>query len=324
MAQRRIQKELNQLEHEIAVAPRRIQKELSEWAPEMELAPEGFMAVLHKQGTEGAPYESFASSADLFEWLVVIPGPEDSPYESGSFVLRFSFPATYPFKPPLVHFITPVFHSLFAQDEISGWSWRQWSPASSALQVAKVVQDMLAVPQHDGDEHISHLYSTNRKEHSRLARSCVQRNALQVPQGIHDAWTHMFGPPIVLTLKVSGSSGTAYSLSGTNMGGTQIVSVTVDQEIDEGELRQLLSKQLDVPARRVKLCLCDGTFIHSSGRLDGQTPRQLQCQPISQIFGDCTARDPAASSALADCTESRAGYPSRASVVSEVCSEELP
>ena len=39
-----------------------------------------------------------------------IKGPEDSPYEEGRFELELSLPDHYPFEPPKVHFVTPIYH----------------------------------------------------------------------------------------------------------------------------------------------------------------------------------------------------------------------
>lgn len=41
---------------------------------------------------------------------VILLGPKGSPYEKGTFKLTVSIPERYPFEPPLVKFITPVYH----------------------------------------------------------------------------------------------------------------------------------------------------------------------------------------------------------------------
>ena len=46
----------------------------------------------------------------FFEWRATIRGPAGTPYENGLFVLSMKFPEDYPFVPPKVNFLTPVFH----------------------------------------------------------------------------------------------------------------------------------------------------------------------------------------------------------------------
>lgn len=45
---------------------------------------------------------------DMF--LVTMRGPKATPYENGSFKLTITIPEKYPFEPPLVKFVTPVYH----------------------------------------------------------------------------------------------------------------------------------------------------------------------------------------------------------------------
>jgi len=47
---------------------------------------------------------------DPFTWFVVIKGPEASPYEGGTFKLKVNIPEEYPYIPPRVEFLTPVYH----------------------------------------------------------------------------------------------------------------------------------------------------------------------------------------------------------------------
>ncbi|ROJ73027.1 Ubiquitin-conjugating enzyme E2 11 [Anabarilius grahami] len=50
------------------------------------------------------------SEADFTFWKVLMRGPPDTPYEDGVFELYCEFGPEYPIKPPLVRFVTPVYH----------------------------------------------------------------------------------------------------------------------------------------------------------------------------------------------------------------------
>eukprot|EP00968_Pinguiococcus_pyrenoidosus_P021913 scaffold2952_cov312-Pinguiococcus_pyrenoidosus.AAC.28 len=82
------------------MSTKRLQKELRD----IEAAPLDFCSF------------SLAEDENLFSWNVVMIGPEESPYEGGSFVVQIEFPADYPFKPPVVKFLTKVYHPSVKQD----------------------------------------------------------------------------------------------------------------------------------------------------------------------------------------------------------------
>ena len=47
---------------------------------------------------------------NIFEWQVGMFGPVDTPFKDGLFLLKIKFPDNYPESPPLVCFITPIYH----------------------------------------------------------------------------------------------------------------------------------------------------------------------------------------------------------------------
>ncbi|XP_051741704.1 uncharacterized protein LOC127508105 isoform X1 [Ctenopharyngodon idella] len=50
------------------------------------------------------------SESDFTFWKILMRGPPDTPYEDGVFELYCEFGPEYPVKPPLVRFVTPVYH----------------------------------------------------------------------------------------------------------------------------------------------------------------------------------------------------------------------
>jgi len=60
------------------------------------------------------PVEGFrvklVNDGNLFEWEVAIFGPPDTLYQGGYFKAHMKFPADYPYSPPTIKFLTPVWH----------------------------------------------------------------------------------------------------------------------------------------------------------------------------------------------------------------------
>ncbi|XP_047444520.1 uncharacterized protein LOC125010181 [Mugil cephalus] len=55
-------------------------------------------------------FRVFPSESDFTFWRILMQGPPDTPYAKGVFELYCQFGAEYPVKPPLVRFVTRVYH----------------------------------------------------------------------------------------------------------------------------------------------------------------------------------------------------------------------
>ena len=65
-------------------------------------------------GISGAPTES-----NIMLWHAVMFGPEDTPWEGGTFKLTLQFTEEYPNKAPTVKFVTKMFHpNIYADGSI--------------------------------------------------------------------------------------------------------------------------------------------------------------------------------------------------------------
>eukprot|EP01069_Polyplicarium_translucidae_P004253 Polyplicarium_translucidae@DN2535_c0_g1_i1.p1 len=94
-------------------------------------------------GVIGCPIES-----DIMRWSAVIFGPEESPWEGGTFQLELSFSDDYPNKPPTVRFVTRVFHPNVYMDGSICLDILQhrWSPIYDISAILTSIQSLLTDP----------------------------------------------------------------------------------------------------------------------------------------------------------------------------------
>ena len=150
----------------MAQAQKRITKELKEFN---ENPPENFTA-----GPE--------DDSDLFKWVASIPGPEDSPYEGGTFELKIEFPKDYPFKPPKVEFTTKVYHPNVKQDTGTiclGILKDDWKPDISVSSILMAIQNLLIEPNigHPLEPEVAKLYQENRGQYDANAKEWTEKYA---------------------------------------------------------------------------------------------------------------------------------------------------
>lgn len=90
---------------------------------------------------------------------VIICGPKGSPYEDGKFELEMFLPDGYPMSPPMVRFLTKVYHpnidkvgriclSILKEGSTTGES-ATWSPALQMRTVGLSIQNLLDSPNVD-------------------------------------------------------------------------------------------------------------------------------------------------------------------------------
>ena len=147
------------------MAQKRIQKELAELQKEP------------PQNCTAGPNDA----KDLFNWQATIIGPEGSPYHNGIFFLKINFPVDYPFRAPKVQFVTRIFHPNINQsgqiclDILKD----QWSPALTISKVLLSISSLLCDPNPDDPyvPEIAQLYKSNRKMYDQTAKEWTRKYA---------------------------------------------------------------------------------------------------------------------------------------------------
>ena len=149
----------------MAQALKRIQKELTEFNKE---PPEGFSA---------GPVDD----SDMFKWEASITGPEESPYENGTFQLSIEFPKDFPFKPPKVEFTTKVYHpnvkstGTICLDILKD----AWSPDITVSKILLAIQNLLINPNidHPLEPEIAELYKKDKNAYNEKAKEWTEKYA---------------------------------------------------------------------------------------------------------------------------------------------------
>ncbi|CAN4103761.1 unnamed protein product [Withania somnifera] len=133
----------------------------------------------------GASFPSLASSSSLQSIHAQIEGPEGTVYAKGLFNLKIQIPERYPFQPPIVTFLTPIYHpnidngGRICLDILNLPQKGAWKPSLNISTVLTSIGLLLSEPNpDDGLMHdASTEYKYNRQAFDHKARSMTQKNA---------------------------------------------------------------------------------------------------------------------------------------------------
>lgn len=114
-----------------------------------------------------------------------IIGPRSSPYEGGLFQLEVEIPEHYPFEPPRIKFLTPVYHpnidgsGRICMDLLKMPPKGGWKPTINLENLLVAVQLLLGNPNPDDPlmADIAEEYRFNKTEFERKARKLTLDNA---------------------------------------------------------------------------------------------------------------------------------------------------
>ncbi|OQR94341.1 ubiquitin-conjugating enzyme E2T-like [Achlya hypogyna] len=114
-----------------------------------------------------------------------IQGPEGTPYENGVFLLEIKIPERYPFEPPKVHFITPIFHpnidngGRICLDTLKMQPKGSWMPSVNLSTLLTTIRLLMAEPNPDDGlmPEITDLFKQNHAHFVTKAKEMTTQHA---------------------------------------------------------------------------------------------------------------------------------------------------
>ena len=128
--------------------------------------------------------------SNFYECEANFPGPENSPYEGGTFYVTIKFPKDFPFKPPEFYFKTKIFHPNI-NPEGGGFIcchtldllFELWAPGTRIIDILKAIQNILAAPKVDGgfcgtfNQEAFKLYNEDKTQFGYIAKEWTEKYA---------------------------------------------------------------------------------------------------------------------------------------------------
>ncbi|KAL4469643.1 hypothetical protein ABPG74_004896 [Tetrahymena malaccensis] len=139
----------------------------------------------------------FPEQDDITNWKVLMIGPEGSSYHQGVYMLYVNFPQSYPFKPPSVKFITPIYHcNVNSQGRICIDILKdQWSPALTMAAVFNSISELMLHP-NPLDALESNIAAEMNHEYDLYKQKCLQHVANNANKSVELLMQEIFGKQI--------------------------------------------------------------------------------------------------------------------------------
>ncbi|KAH8925746.1 ubiquitin-conjugating enzyme [Atractiella rhizophila] len=136
-------------------------------------------ADIQKEGIEGIDVNP--DESNLYHWVGVLTGPEPY-YAGGKFKIDITFSLDYPFKAPVVKFLTRIYHPNITEDGgicIGLLKPDQWKPSTKIDQVLRALSQLLAEPNPEDAlvASIAEVYSNDKAKFTKEAQAYVQKYA---------------------------------------------------------------------------------------------------------------------------------------------------
>ncbi|KAI3374835.1 hypothetical protein L3Q82_021373 [Scortum barcoo] len=126
-------------------------------------------------------FRVFPSESDFTFWRILMQGPPDTPYEKGVFELYCQFGPDYPVKPPLVRFVTQVYHcNVNSVGRICHNIFdRNYNAHITMREILEAVYGLLIIPEPDDplDSILAEEFLTNRDTYEQEAEKQTKETA---------------------------------------------------------------------------------------------------------------------------------------------------